>query len=53
MALIKTLAQRFSRQETCSLDEIVELPETPPITPKHLEELEEKHKQIMIYMWLR
>jgi ATP-dependent RNA helicase SUPV3L1/SUV3 len=53
MALIKTLAKKFSRQETCDLEEIVELPETPPINPEHLVDLEEKHKQIIVYMWLR
>ncbi|RCH97124.1 ATP-dependent RNA helicase supv3l1, mitochondrial [Rhizopus azygosporus] len=52
MALIKTLAKKFSRQETCDLEEIVELPETPPINPEHLVDLEEKHKQIIVYMWL-
>ncbi|KAG1446411.1 hypothetical protein G6F56_009579 [Rhizopus delemar] len=52
MDVIKLLAERFSQNKICNLDELVALPEQPPMNSFELKELEESHKQIMLYMWL-
>ncbi|CAO3670249.1 unnamed protein product [Rhizopus stolonifer] len=52
MKLIKTLAQKFSQKKTFDLSEFISLPSQCPDNPRQLRELEETHKQIILYMWL-
>jgi ATP-dependent RNA helicase SUPV3L1/SUV3 len=53
MELIKKLARKFSQKKICTLDELIDLPTNPPTSSSGLKALEESHKQIMLYMWLR
>ncbi|KAI7904750.1 P-loop containing nucleoside triphosphate hydrolase protein [Cokeromyces recurvatus] len=50
--MIQELAEKFSKGETCALDDVIQLPNSAPSTPKELIELENSHKNIMLYMWL-
>jgi ATP-dependent RNA helicase SUPV3L1/SUV3 len=53
MKTIKLLAQKFNQKKVYSLNELVKLPYQCPFNESGLEELEETHKQIILYMWLR
>lgn len=53
MNVIEMLAKKFSKSETCALDNVIELPNATPTTPEGLGILESSHKNIMLYMWLR
>lgn len=53
VATFQEMAQKFSQDESCELEQFVELPEKPPRTPEGLNDLENSHKIIMLYMWLR
>ncbi|KAG1408783.1 hypothetical protein G6F60_001185 [Rhizopus arrhizus] len=52
MKTIKLLAQKFNQKKAYSLNELVKLPYQCPFNESGLEELEETHKQIILYMWL-
>ncbi|KAJ8663205.1 hypothetical protein O0I10_001382 [Lichtheimia ornata] len=52
VATFQEMAQKFSQDESCELEQFVELPEKPPRTPEGLNDLENSHKIIMLYMWL-
>ncbi|KAG0191615.1 hypothetical protein DFQ28_011454 [Apophysomyces sp. BC1034] len=49
---IQHLAKVFSENRQCRLDELVELQDIVPKGPIQLNDLEMKHKQIILYMWL-
>ncbi|KAI9473859.1 MAG: P-loop containing nucleoside triphosphate hydrolase protein [Benjaminiella poitrasii] len=51
--MIQKLAKKFSKNETCALDDVIELPTTTPKSPDDLINLENNHKNIILYMWLR
>jgi hypothetical protein len=53
MKMIEHLAKKFSDNETCTLDDVIMLPNAPPTTAAQLGDLESNHKNIMLYMWLR
>ncbi|KAF1805349.1 P-loop containing nucleoside triphosphate hydrolase protein [Mucor lusitanicus] len=51
MEMIERLAQTFSENKTCTLDDVITLPNT--LAPESaLENLESSHRNIMLYMWL-
>ncbi|KAI9355226.1 P-loop containing nucleoside triphosphate hydrolase protein [Pilaira anomala] len=52
MDVIEILAKKLSRSETCVLDDVIQLPNVTPVTTDGLSELENSHKNIMLYMWL-
>lgn len=53
MEVIEMLAKKFSKSEICTLDDVIELPNVTPNSPEGLMSLENSHKNIMLYMWLR
>ncbi|KAI9277656.1 P-loop containing nucleoside triphosphate hydrolase protein [Sporodiniella umbellata] len=53
LKLAKQLAETFSNNETLALDKVIDLPKEIPSSTTQLQELEESHKKIMLYMWLR
>lgn len=53
MDVIETLAKKFSKNEICTLDDVITLPNVTPTSPEGLMSLENNHKNIMLYMWLR
>ncbi|KAI8051836.1 P-loop containing nucleoside triphosphate hydrolase protein [Thamnidium elegans] len=52
MEVIELLAKKFSNSETCTLDDVIQLPNVTPTTPEGLAGLENSHKNLMLYMWL-
>lgn len=53
MEMIESLAEKFSKNETCTLNDVIQLPNAAPKSATQLAELESSHKNIMLYMWLR
>lgn len=53
MDVIEILARKFSKSEICTLDDVINLPNVTPTSPEGLMLLENNHKSIMLYMWLR
>lgn len=53
MEVIENLAKKFSKSEPCTLNDVIDLPHVTPTTPEGLAVLENSHKNIMLYMWLR
>ncbi|CAO3622400.1 unnamed protein product [Mucor fragilis] len=52
MEMIERLAKTFSENKTCTLNDVIELPNV--LAPESaLENLESSHRNIMLYMWLR
>ncbi|KAI8059402.1 P-loop containing nucleoside triphosphate hydrolase protein [Gilbertella persicaria] len=53
MEMIELFAKKFSENETCTLDDVIQLPNVTPASTAGLAQLESDHKNIMLYMWLR
>lgn len=53
MNVIEILAKKLSQNETCVLDDVIKLPNVTPVDNEGLSLLENDHKNIMLYMWLR
>ncbi|GAA5798947.1 hypothetical protein HPULCUR_004356 [Helicostylum pulchrum] len=52
MEVIELFAKKLSNNETCTLDDVIQLPNVTPTKPEELAGLENSHKNIMLYMWL-
>ncbi|CEP11137.1 hypothetical protein [Parasitella parasitica] len=52
MDMIESLAKKFSENEKCTLNDVIDLPNILTGSASQLRLLESRHKNIMLYMWL-